>query len=64
MGTMLRTVDGLPAVGHSGFWGTQVVHVPGIDVTVATFVLQETAFRAVGALERASVAAVRPAATP
>jgi D-alanyl-D-alanine carboxypeptidase len=43
MGLVLIDRDGVTGYGHGGFWGTQAIHIPELDITVATSVNQQTA---------------------
>lgn len=38
-----RPADGLECFGHGGFWGTEVWHCPGVDVTVVAAVTESAA---------------------
>lgn len=59
MGLYATTVDGTPAWGHSGFWGTASYHLVARDVTIAATVLQARAPGVLPGLIDRTVAAVR-----
>lgn len=40
MGLAEVDVEGRPALGHGGFWGSMVKHLPHLDATVAVFLLE------------------------
>ena len=44
LGLFVYNIGGRPAYGHSGFWGTYVVHVPSTRVTVAGVALDASGF--------------------
>jgi D-alanyl-D-alanine carboxypeptidase len=43
MGLAVIDVDGITGYGHGGFWGTRAIHIPELDITVATSVNQQQA---------------------
>lgn len=56
MGLFPMQIEGSPAFGHGGFWGTYAIHIPADDITVAGVALDQAGYRAMTDAMRAIVA--------
>ncbi len=57
MGLFPMQIEGSPAFGHGGFWGTYAIHVPETGVTAAGVALDQSGYRAMTNAMREMLAA-------
>ena len=56
IGLFPRRPANLDGFGHSGFWGTLVLHVPELDMTIAGVTLEQAGFRALSQVMQETIA--------